>query len=530
MIVRQSVLGRDTERLIAAARVLLATAALVAPHFDARGAVTPAQYGLTLLYGVIGAGVLLTQSGVGRPILAKTMHALDLAYATVMISSPSGAGFFLILATFCLLSSVVQWRWPVALMTGAYLCATYLFSVSLHLVSAERMTIRTAYLILAPLGTALAARSAAASRLRLLKLARWSSSRYSAKSDAVLRVFEHAADVLEAEEIVVFYHEVDQPTAIKAVYSRRANRLEQTPCDIWPDETTTEQLRRHPFVVVEPEQALCLTYGGMKRAPGATTALALSGKSGIIASAPFSGDFFSGRLFACGLTSWRWDQIVLVEIVASHVRSRLEGRAMRDRAVRMTAELERMRLSRALHDGILQSLTAARLQLNALTKDDPDFAPRLRLIADVLQDEQQKLRDFVEDSRALLAGVVPITRLAERIRIVAEHWRMRAIIEMPQPYAEIGDSLYREIYFIIGEALANSARHGRATAIRASLSCEGDRFVLVLAEDDGAARPDDGRRVLPRSLDERIRDLGGALAISQGPSGVCLRVELPVDG
>jgi signal transduction histidine kinase len=197
--------------------------------------------------------------------------------------------------------------------------------------------------------------------------------------------------------------------------------------------------------------------------------------------------------------------------------------------VRVTAELERMRLSRALHDGILQSLTAARLQLNALTKDAPDLAPRLRLIADVLQDEQQKLREFVEDSRAPLAGVVPIARLAERIRTVAEHWRMRAIVEMPQPHGEIADSLYREFYFIIGEALANSARHGHATAVRARLSCEGDRVILVLAEEDGAARPDDSRRVLPRSLDERIRDLGGALAISQGPSGVCLRVELPGD-
>jgi signal transduction histidine kinase len=530
MIVRQSVLGRDTEQLIAATRVFLATAALVAPYFDARGAITPPHYIFITIYGVIGAGVLLTQSGVGRPTLAKTIHALDLAFATIMITAPSGAGYFLILATFCLLSSVVQWRWPVVLMTGAYLCTAYLLAVGLHFVSAERMTIRTTYLILAPLGTALAARSSAGSRMRLLKLARWSSSRYSGKSDAVLRVFEHAADVLEAEEIVVFYHEVDQPTAIKATYSRRDGRLEQAPCETWPDEITSEQLRRHPFVVVDPERSLCLTYAGMKRAPGATPALGLSGKSGIIASAPFSGDFFSGRLFACGIKSWRWDQIVLVEIVASHVRSRLEGRTLRDRAVRMTAELERMRLARALHDGILQSLTAARLQLHALTKDAPEFEQRLNLIADMLQDEQQKLREFVENSRAPLEGVVPITRLAERIRIVAEHWRMRAHVDIDRADAEVPDALYREVYFIIGEAIANSARHGLATTIRASLSCASGIFVLMLEEEDGAASPDDGRRVSPRSLEGRVRDLGGALAISQGPFGVSLRVELPTDG
>jgi signal transduction histidine kinase len=91
----------------------------------------------------------------------------------------------------------------------------------------------------------------------------------------------------------------------------------------------------------------------------------------------------------------------------------------------------------------------------------------------------------------------------------------------------MSDALYREVYFIIGEAIANSARHGLATTIQASLTFACGGLVLVLAEKDGAARPDDGRRVLPRSLDARIRDLGGALAISQGPSGVSLRVELP---
>lgn len=287
-------------------------------------------------------------------------------------------------------------------------------------------------------------------------------------------------------------------------------------------------MRQHPFVVVDPERSLSLTYSGMKRTPQPTPALALSGMSGITASAPFTGDFCSGRLFACGIKSWRWDQIVLVEIVASNVRSRLEGRAKLDRAARMTAELERIRLSRALHDGILQSLTAARLQLNALAKDAPECAGRLSLVADVLQEDQQRLREFVEDTRAAMTNLVPVARLAERLRIVAEHWRMRAIIETDAD-AEISDTLYREVYFIIGEGIANSARHGIAKTLRASLRCASGRFVLVLAEEDGAARPDDGARVLPRSLDERIRELGGALAISQGLTGLCLRVELPVD-
>ena len=501
-MVRQSVLGRDSVRLLAAARVFFATAALIAPYFDPHGGLNVDFHLVIVAYVLIGVVFAVTQSGVGRPALAAAMHGLDLAFATVMVRSPSGAGFFLILATFCLLSSIIQWRWRAALVTGSYLLAIYLLAVSLDLVSTERMTIRTVYLALAPLGLALASRQADAARARLLKLARWSSGRYNASEDAVLRVFAHAADVLDAESVEVYFQEADQPTAIHATYVRSSDTLSQTPCDRLPDQTTATSLRQQPFVMINRKRGLCITYAGLKRVQDPVSGFALPDQSGIVASAAFAGEFCNGRLFACGLPNWRWDQIVLVDIVASHVRSRLEGRSLRDKTARVTADLERMRLSRDLHDGILQTLTAARLQLNALSKDAPDFAQRLRVVADILQDEQQKLRGFVESSRSVPADAVHVTRIGERIGMVAEHWRLRADVEIDGTGAYVSDALYREVHFIVGEAIANSARHGRATAIRAQVTCGDGRFVLVLSEAGRRAGPQ-GRPDLPAAQSRR---------------------------
>jgi len=530
VILRQSVLGRDTERLIGFARVFLACAALLAPYFDSHASLQRGLCYAVAGYCAIGIAVLATQSGLKRPMLARAIHVLDLAFATIMLQSHAGAGFFLILATFCLLSSAMQWRWRIVILTGAYLLAAYLASVAMGLVNPERMTLRVASLILVPVGTSFVSSNAFAARERLMKLARWSSGRYSAAGDAVLRVFRHAADVLDADEVTVFYHEVDQPKAIKATYKRSTDSVEREPSDVWPDDTTAAELRLETFVLIDAERGLCLTHDGMKRVADATPGVELSRRSGVVISACFTGDFCSGRLFACGVTRWRWDQIVLAEIVASHVRSRLEGRLLRDRTARITAELERMRLSRDLHDGTLQSFTAARLQLNAISKEAPALERRISAVADLLQDEQQKLREFIENSRTTSSELVPVKRIAERIRVVAEHWRLQAKIEMECDEAEISDVLYREVYFIVGEALANSARHSRATSLAARLSCAPNRFTLVIEELDGVGDSDTPGQVVPRSIDERIRDLGGSLLISRGARGVSLKVELPTHG
>jgi hypothetical protein len=64
---------------------------------------------------------------------------------------------------------------------------------------------------------------------------------------------------------------------------------------------------------------------------------------------------------------------------------------------------ERARLARELHDGVLQSLTGAALQLKALSRmigRDPDAVrQRLHDIEQMIQDEQRELRLWIDSAR-----------------------------------------------------------------------------------------------------------------------------------
>src|SRR5690242_7714521 len=81
----------------------------------------------------------------------------------------------------------------------------------------------------------------------------------------------------------------------------------------------------------------------------------------------------------------------LAEIKRFFSKERLEDAAKRD---------ERSRLARELHDGILQALTGAALQLEALAQlegTDPRAASqRLHEIAQLIADEQRTLRTWIQ--------------------------------------------------------------------------------------------------------------------------------------
>ena len=88
------------------------------------------------------------------------------------------------------------------------------------------------------------------------------------------------------------------------------------------------------------------------------------------------------------------------------------------------------------------------------------------------------------------------------------------------------------LYRVVQEALTNCARHADAHEIRIALHTESGRLSLTV-EDDG--RGLEGQGNLDRGglglvgIEERIRELGGALAIrSQAGKGTWLNASIPL--
>ncbi len=233
----------------------------------------------------------------------------------------------------------------------------------------------------------------------------------------------------------------------------------------------------------------------------------------------------------------------MLEGVARQVMSDINQFFSKERLERASMEDERERLARELHDGVLQSLAGARLQLEAVSRtiDENPQAARTRLleISDLIAGEQRDLRIWISKLRpttkASMASSAELAAARETMCQQAEtHWGLR--VGLMTSRGMIRRALGDEVYRLVQEALANVARHARAQRVDVALQITGDR-VHITVTDDGIGFPFNGRYDLatlvekylgPRSLKERIASLRGELVLTSTLSGSKLEMSLPL--
>ena len=211
-------------------------------------------------------------------------------------------------------------------------------------------------------------------------------------------------------------------------------------------------------------------------------------------------------------------------------------------AAEAVATEERIRLARDLHDGVLQSLTGIGLRLavvrSLLDKDAKAAREALEPVQRLLTAEQRDLRFYIQElkPRPRREGEVSlafqVTELVHRIEL---EWGLRAELRTGGLEEPIPESLAREVYNVIREALVNAARHGEASAVRLEIRKEGENLCITVA-DNGRGFPFQGRlshaelaqRSLgPRNLFERVSSLQGTLDLESDAGGARLEIALP---
>lgn len=215
-------------------------------------------------------------------------------------------------------------------------------------------------------------------------------------------------------------------------------------------------------------------------------------------------------------------------------RRRVEQAAMQE---------ERGRLARELHDGVLQLLTGATLQLDAiahLIASDPATAQaRLRAITELLSEQQRELRRWIEHLRfATTTARVPAAELATSLEKLRQRavWQHGIEVELCVSGDEVPRALGDQIYRLVQEALTNIGRHARARIAGIHIRLALDRVTMVIF-DDGIGFPFSGRFMLkdllrrgigPVSVRERVASLQGELILTSTASGARLEISLPV--
>lgn len=558
-----------TERVLAFVRLFLALSSLLLLRLKPQEAF-PYNWavGLTLVYSAHAMG-LLAIFWSRREISPRTLlavHAIDIVWAAIIgIFAVGAEGPFFLYLIFALLAAALRWGMrETALTTVALVAAMALDSVArahvwwlqfLGQPSPENFVLRTIYLMIFAFLIGYIAEAEKRGAAEALSISSLSSKvRVEAGLKGTIQVVMHEMLTLfGGKELLVITREAQG----QLVMLWRTERRDDGTVFTWRQLDETEQ---QEYLCVMGEDSA----GAVWRDRNTTSSITLD-KNGVrtqgeqcYLAARFVAEHPFRVLLACAIsaapdvsarvllfeprlggrpeTQLRFLQD-LANLVAPSVYNVYLLRRLRSRA----AAVERARVSRELHDGVVQSLHAIAFRLYALrTRPASSAEEREQELVEVqqlVQNEAANVRDLIHqlepiefDPRHLvefLSGMV--TRYRQDTGIGAQ-------FVCDSPEVSLPPATCREIAGIVREALANVRRHSSAQHALVRLSRQHGGWMLTI-EDDGRGFEFSGRfthaqleesRRGPLVIQQRVRALDGELTIvSKAGHGARLEIKIP---
>jgi len=202
--------------------------------------------------------------------------------------------------------------------------------------------------------------------------------------------------------------------------------------------------------------------------------------------------------------------------------------------------MEREKVARELHDGVIQSLVGIDMSLEAEKQGEPETAERLARIQQLIKQEVLNLRELMMQLRSLALGPDTLVRFIGGIvdRFSRETGVAAQFICDVESIPCSADTC-TEIARIVQEALANVRRHSGARNVVVRLLRDGAPWKLSIADDGRGFAEFEGRLSQaeldkqwkgPAIIKERVRLIGGELTVeSTRGEGASLEITFPQD-
>lgn len=222
-------------------------------------------------------------------------------------------------------------------------------------------------------------------------------------------------------------------------------------------------------------------------------------------------------------------------VILRDISERKQAEAEREKLVaELTILEERERFARDLHDSIIQAIYAAGLSLDNLKADIPPADEALRAQIDLslksLSNVITDIRNYIFDLRphalrdkglkARLEGLVRELRVNTTLLIQTEI--------APEINAYLSEAQASHTFHICHEALANVARHAKASEVQLSLTRK-EEMIILRVEDNGIGfelppQINPGHHGLA-NIQTRVAELGATLTLESAPQqGACLTI------
>jgi len=255
------------------------------------------------------------------------------------------------------------------------------------------------------------------------------------------------------------------------------------------------------------------------------------------ASATFETDHVAGRVYFTGVAVPNSD---LLTLVAHEVGNSLSQLQLADRMRQLAVHEDRIRVSRDLHDGVLQGLTGVRLELKSIADGAGPDSDRLRTLEQALAVEQRELRLFIDDlrpsPRVLSQSDAIATRLQEMCARLSSEWRIPVTVRVTPHDVLLPTNVEQAIRLMVHEGVSNALKHSHPSRVAVGVDAE-DAHVRVRIVDDGLGfsfrgRLDhhelEGSTAIPVTLRDRVSALDGRMSVESHATGSRVEFVLPI--
>jgi signal transduction histidine kinase len=542
------------ERLIAIARTAFALLTLIVLSVDPTVAESRARplllFGAAYtFYSAVMALVVWHVPQQSRRARIAT-HVIDIAtYGAILAFTQTPVSPFATLFIFALFSATLRFTVRGLLWTGVTLMLMY-FAISYANGGVKDdpafFLTRITYIAFATLLLAYLRQYQQRMQDDLSNIANWPRTLPRDREPLLRDILPAAARVLRASRALLVWEENDEPWRTLAYYDGNEIFIKTEGPEL---QIVNEAIGSSTFYcsdVAKPSTTLIAGDGGAPHSIGVCPV-----ENDIIErfairsvlSSPVEAEEAHGRFFVFDRYDVTFDDLVLADIAAHLIAAQLDESALFQSMRVAAVSEERLKLARDLHDGLLQSLTAIKLQLERvhhLVRFNAEEAQgSLRAVQELIAHDQQELRAFITQlrPRALAAHSLPLSnRLAALAARFRQQWGIEVAVTLTPSFARVSDSVGGELFNLVAESLANAAKHARASRIDVNVSIL-DGTAEIEVEDNGHGFPFRGTYDLaaldeahrgPVTLRERVASLRGSMLLHSSEHGARIQMKIPI--
>jgi PAS domain S-box-containing protein len=204
-------------------------------------------------------------------------------------------------------------------------------------------------------------------------------------------------------------------------------------------------------------------------------------------------------------------------------------------------EKDRWRISRYIHDTIIQNLSLSSIRLAALVKPLTDA--RLETEVKTLGQTRELLNQALDECRTVMADLTPallyelglvsaLHELADRLR---GEQGADMVVEGPGQEVRMSNSLRGLLFQSVRELVMNALKYAGPCTIRVAVSCCGNEVSICVADNGKGFDPAAEKKLNHRggfglfNIQLRLEGLGGRMEIESAPgNGTTAKISVPL--